>query len=73
MGMDVDWSPTHAMLGVFLMIMNCTLCSEELGNHYFMCDVTGGSYHPDCFDQTPCGKGEHGEGCPIHVMDLGDE
>jgi hypothetical protein len=41
-----------------------------------MCDEAVSSNEQDpvwcqeCFEKTPCGKGEHGEGCPTLVQEL---
>lgn len=54
---------------------HCAKCSKECTNHYFMCDEaqpnpdnTDPVVCPECFPTTPCGRGEHGEGCPTQVV-----
>lgn len=35
----------------------------------FMCDeVSEGPWCQACFEGTPCGRGEHGEGCETMVV-----
>lgn len=54
---------------------HCAICGEECSRHYFMCDEAQplpGGKDPvacsDCFPDTPCGSGEHGEGCMTQVI-----
>lgn len=34
---------------------------------YFFCDIDGGPFCGSCFEKHPCGREEHGEGCPTAV------
>jgi hypothetical protein len=51
----------------------CARCSNECTKHHFMCDrsTRDEAWCPECFPATPCGRDEHGEGCPTQVF--GDE
>lgn len=47
----------------------CSSCNEQT-KVYFFCDRDAdGQFCPSCFEGHPCGKGEHGEGCPTKVFD----
>lgn len=48
----------------------CDGCRRTIpdGETFFMCDEVMGVYCADpCWPNTPCGKGEHGEGCATMV------
>lgn len=56
--------------------VNCVSCGEDCSQLHFMCDYSenvGDAWCPECFATTPCGKGEHGEGCPTQVCELPPE
>jgi len=48
----------------------CTGCGN-ITNMWFMCDLDETNFElcSDCFDKTPCGKGEHAEDCQTSVFD----
>lgn len=46
----------------------CSTCGTDCSNQFWMCDEIEGTWCPECFDKTPCGKGEHGEGCPTQAL-----
>lgn len=49
----------------------CATCEADCTAHHFMCDEepsVDAVYCPECFGDTPCGKGEHGEGCMTQVF-----
>ena len=46
----------------------CAVCKKPLIGIYYMCDEEMKDYCPDCFWKTPCGRGDHGEGCPTKVF-----
>lgn len=48
--------------------MKCCKCGKDCTNYHFMCDKVDGVWCPDCFEETDCGKGEHGEECPTAVF-----
>lgn len=50
----------------------CTVCGWPV-MIYNLCDVEEGAWCELCFPSTPCGKGEHGEGCPTHVIEDSQE
>lgn len=50
----------------------CVNCGEDCTNQHFMCDRAEGQWCPECFGDTPCGKGDHGEGCPTGVLTVED-
>lgn len=52
--------------------VTCTACGAKDLQHFLMCDETLGEWCPECFDKTPCGKGEHGEGCSTSVFEVED-
>lgn len=47
----------------------CSTCKETIGDHqqknavYFCDRLVTTAYCGACFNETPCGKGDHGEGC----------
>lgn len=53
-------------------IKHCATCGCEV-TVYSTCDreETGKVWCFDCFDETPCGKGWHGEGCTTNVFEDG--
>jgi hypothetical protein len=55
--------------------MKCQNCETDCTMNHFMCDKEAeGVWCPECFEQHPCGKGDHGEGCPTQVFqDTNDE
>lgn len=55
------------------MADKCSNCEKELTPPcvYFFCDEDDGIWCPDCFEETACGQGVHGEGCPTKVFDDG--
>lgn len=52
--------------------LHCAACGCEVKN-YAMCDreQTDAVWCFDCFPETPCGKGWHGEGCSTNVFEEG--
>ena len=48
----------------------CSGCGKDCTTNFWMCDEETDEWKwcPDCFDTTPCGMGEHGEGCPTQAM-----
>lgn len=46
----------------------CLECDTDCTEHYLVCDIQDGTWCPYCFDNTLCGRGEHGEGCPTSVF-----
>jgi len=50
------------------MAEKCKTCGDVV-QIYHMCDIDEGPWCSGCFLDTPCGKGEHGEGCPTNVWD----
>jgi len=47
----------------------CSKCGKPLVGVYLLCDRKDGQWCEDCFDQTACGKGKHGEGCFTKVFE----
>lgn len=50
-------------------VFKCTGCGHCIGdgqllNAVYFCDRDEGQWCGKCFDDTSCGKGDHGEGCP---------
>lgn len=56
--------------------LTCRTCRKPVEpGRYWFCDEQELSDQPwcdDCFDVTPCGKGEHGEGCSTLVISDGE-
>lgn len=54
------------------MSEKCITCGVGV-SVYMLCDEDdpGGPFCETCFSAHPCGKGEHGEGCPTSVFDDG--
>jgi hypothetical protein len=49
--------------------ITCCACGKETSREYFMCDeIMNDEWCPDCFEQTDCGQGKHGEGCPTKAF-----
>jgi len=50
----------------------CVVCHEDCSKHAWMCDQAPGFplWCQRCFEQTPCWRGEHGEGCPTMIAEL---
>jgi hypothetical protein len=50
-------------------IIRCAECGVLIEGQHFMCDedTEDKEYCPECFDNHPCGLGEHGEGCSTMV------
>lgn len=48
--------------------VTCCNCGRDCSRHYFMCDYDTGEWCPECWDNTACGNGVHGEGCPTQVF-----
>lgn len=49
----------------------CANCGKDCTAHFWMCDhrdEIDTFWCPDCFNLTPCGRGDHGEGCPTQVF-----
>ncbi len=49
----------------------CKTCGADCTKHRLMCDEepsVDAVYCPDCFEDTPCGQGEHDEGCMTRVL-----
>lgn len=49
--------------------VDCAACGAKDLKHFFLCDETEGAWCPACFGHTPCGRDEHGEGCPTQVFE----
>jgi len=51
--------------------MFCAICNAGPLAVYMMCDYTLDSivWCESCFPKTPCGKGEHDEGCATKVFE----
>lgn len=48
----------------------CIACGADVSKAALMCDEQiNGKWCIDCFEKTPCGKGEHEEGCRTLVME----
>jgi len=60
------------MDGASNQVVTCSACSKDTTRHYLMCDEAVGEWCPECFDTTPCGRGEHGEGCATAVFAVPD-
>lgn len=54
--------------------LHCCVCGDRIGdgcdkNVIYFCDkASDGAWCGTCFDATPCGKEEHGEGCPTMAV-----
>lgn len=47
----------------------CCNCDKDCTSHHWMCDEeTDGTWCPDCWEETACCAGVHGEGCPTQVF-----
>lgn len=49
--------------------VKCATCGTDCSAMFAMCDEEMKEWCPPCFEATPCGKGEHGEGCPTFAFD----
>lgn len=49
---------------------HCDGCKISLkeAKGFFMCDEVQGEFCETCWPNTPCAKGEHGEGCATMVF-----
>lgn len=49
----------------------CFECGADCKKYHWMCDEAASfgfpQWCPECFEKTPCGRGDHGEGCPTMV------
>lgn len=52
----------------------CKTCGKDCSAQRMTCDSTDEdvSWCPECFNDTPCGKGEHGEGCPTMLIEVAE-
>lgn len=49
--------------------LECTTCKKDVTRRHWVCDLyIDEQFCDECFDQHPCGQGEHGESCPTLVM-----
>jgi hypothetical protein len=50
--------------------INCEGCGADCRRRFFMCDLEPGDtfWCHECYFATPCGRGDHGEGCGTLVM-----
>lgn len=47
----------------------CKKCGKDCEAHHFVCDKdAGGEWCPECFNDTICGRGGHGEGCSTMIL-----
>jgi len=48
----------------------CSGCGKpiEAGDNQWFCDEVEGQWHGPCFNDTACGREEHGEGCPTLMV-----
>lgn len=48
----------------------CASCGHDCRDRHWMCDNADprSVWCPDCWPQTYCGRGLHGEGCPTQVL-----
>lgn len=55
-------------------LQTCAACGSAV-RAYYMCDreETDAIWCDDCFAKTPCGRGDHGEGCPTYVFEGGND
>jgi hypothetical protein len=53
-------------------IVKCINCEKDCARHHVMCDVQPDyAWCPECFGNTACAAGVHGEGCPTQVFSDG--
>lgn len=50
------------------MKIYCSMCNKSISNHYILCDVIEGQWHPECFNFERC-ETKHGEDCHTHVYE----
>lgn len=50
----------------------CCNCKRDCTRHHWYCDQTDdGPWCDECWDNTACAQGAHGEGCPTQVFNDG--
>lgn len=59
-----------------LKIDQCCNCDKDCSSHHWMCDDL--EFHdcvwcPDCWENTACCAGVHGEGCSTQVFSCGEK
>lgn len=47
--------------------LDCWLCGDPIDAAHAYCGTASGIWHPECFACTPCGRGEHDQGCALHI------
>lgn len=53
-------------------MIKCKDCGEDCTRRHLMCDENldqDAVWCPVCFDKTPCGLGQHDEGCATLVIE----
>lgn len=73
MGVGLSSRHDKEAAGMSNEILFCSQCSKPLLGYYCLCDRSDGQWCGDCFETTPCGKGEHGEGCPTQVFETSEQ
>jgi hypothetical protein len=48
-------------------LTRCTTCGKGV-SVFALCDEDNGAWCLECFEGTPCGKGQHGEGCRTVIL-----
>ena len=47
----------------------CCNCERDCSRHFWMCDQDAeSSWCPECWENTACAAGVHGESCPTEVF-----
>jgi hypothetical protein len=47
----------------------CTSCQQRAWVYFYCDEAADGPWCEACFAATPCGRGEHDEGCATKVFD----
>lgn len=51
----------------------CCNCDKDCADHHWGCDEdVDSSWCDDCWPNTACAAGVHGEGCPTRIIALGE-